>query len=132
MSKFDLKSATRVKNEFLPIISKLLGKLALRDHVGRDVYVFVEVDDLAYGKPIFTQARASKIGDARYKIGIGVGLLEQLSLVAKAIAADKYALRGRTKTKLIDPDIRDDGRAKALGDFASYFLYYGMRWRILF
>lgn len=128
LKDFSLEAATRVKNDALPTISKLLGNLSLRDHSHRPVTVSVELDELASNKKIFKQAKATRLGDANYLIEIGVGLFGQLSLIAKAIAADKHVLRGRTKSTLLDASIRKDGREKALGDFIFHYMLTFVMW----
>lgn len=118
----NLNIATQLKNEALPTISKLLGNMMLHDHVGRLVSVAVQLDEFAYDQPIFMQAKASHCGDAHYLIEIGLGLISQLSLISKSIATNKHALRGRTKSKLLQPDIRKNGREHALGDFVFHYM----------
>lgn len=125
---FTLEAATHIKNEALPTISKLLGNLFLRDRSQRPVTVSVELDELAYDKKIFRQAKATRLGDGRYLIEIGVGLIGQLSLIAKSIAADKHVLRGRTKCTLLDAAVRNDGREKALGDFVFHYMLTFVMW----
>lgn len=128
LKNFTLKGATEVKNDALPTITKLLGNLSLRDHSQRRVTVSVELDELAYDKDIFKQAKAARLGDGKYLVEIGVGLLAQLSLIAKSIAADKQVLRGRTKSVLLDSAIRIDGREKALGDFIFHYMLTFIMW----
>jgi hypothetical protein len=77
LKDFNLDAATRVKNEALPTISRLLGNISLRDSSQRPVTVSVVLDEFAYDKKIFKQAKATRLGDARYPIEIGVGLLGQ-------------------------------------------------------
>ncbi len=50
LKNFTLDSATRVKNDALPTISRLLGNLSLRDHSQRPVTVSVKLDEFAYDK----------------------------------------------------------------------------------
>lgn len=128
LKNFTLDAATRVKRDALTTISRLLGNLTLRDHSQRPVTVSVELDELAYDKRIFRQAKATRLGDGRYQIEIGVGLIGQLSLIAKSIAADKHVLRGRTKCTLLDPAIRKEGREKALGDFIFHYMLTFVMW----
>lgn len=116
-----LNEATQFKNEAVPTISALLGNLMLHDKLGRPISVTVQLDEFAYDSEIFRQAKASQ-KDAEYRIEIGVGLIAQLSVISKGIAADKYTLRGRTKSKLLDADVRRDGRTKAIGDFIFHYM----------
>ncbi|NOT20421.1 MAG: hypothetical protein HOP24_09155 [Sideroxydans sp.] len=125
---FNLEAATKVKNDALPTISKLLCNLTLHDHSGKPVSVSVDLNEFDYDKEIFMQAKATRLGEANYMIEIGVGLLAQLSLIAKSIAADKQVLRGRTKSKLLDADIRKDGREKALSDFIFHYMLTFVMW----
>lgn len=128
LKDFNLDAATRVKNDALPTISRLLGNISLRDSSQRPVTVSVDLDEFAYDKKIFKQAKATRLGDARYLIEIGVGLLGQLSLIAKAIAAGKHELRGRTKCRLLGAATRKDGREKALGDFIFHYMLTFVMW----
>lgn len=128
LKDFTLDAATRVKNDALPAISRLLGNLSLRDHSQRPVTVSVELDEFAYDKKIFRQAKVTRLGDSRYLIEIGVGLIGQLSLIAKSIAADRHVLRSRTKCTLLDAAIRKDGREKALGDFIFHYMLTFVMW----
>ncbi len=57
-----------------------------------------------------------------------MGLIGQLSLIAKSIAADKHVLRGRTKCTLLDAAVRKDGREKALGDFIFHYMLIFITW----
>lgn len=128
LKSFTLEDATRIKNDALPTISKLLSNLSLRDHSQRSVTVSVQLNELAYDKDIFKQAKATRLGDGKYLIEIGVGLLGQLSLIARSIAADKNVLRGRTKSVLLDAAIRKNGREKALGNFIFHYMLTFVMW----
>lgn len=124
----NLEDATRVKSDALPTIEKLLSGFCLHDSEGRHVTVQIRLNEFAYDKKIFKQAKASRLGDGRYLIEIGVGLLAQLSLLARAISADKSVLRARTKSVLLTSDVRKDGREKAISDFAFHYMLSFIMW----
>lgn len=123
-----LEIATRRKDEAMQTIRKVLNGLILHHPKGEKVFVEVELDDFALGKPIFKQASAAPVSPGRYKISIGVGLITQLSVIARAIAADRNELRGRTKTQLLRKDVRNTGREDALADFVFHFMLCFVLW----
>ncbi|WP_157646152.1 hypothetical protein [Burkholderia ubonensis] len=123
-----LDVAYRYKLDALPTISRLIKGLTLHLPNGNPVKVDIELDEMAVDKPIFRQARAAFVAPGRYKVDIGVGLVTQLSVVARCIAFDKSGLRGRTKAKLLRPDVRKSGRANALGDFAFHYMLTFVLW----
>jgi hypothetical protein len=123
-----LDIAAKRKDEALPTVRKVLDGLLLHLPTGERVYVDVELDDLALGAPIFKQASAAPLGLGKYKISIGVGLVTQLSVIARSMAADKNELRGRTKTQLLRADVRSAGRESALADFVFHFMLCFVLW----
>lgn len=123
-----LDIATSKKRDAIPTIEKILQGLTLHLPTGEKVSVQVELDDFAIGTPIFKQASAAPLGKGQYKISLGVGLLVQLSVIARGVAADKNALKGRTKTQLLRQDVRTAGRESALGDFVFHFMLCFIVW----
>lgn len=124
----NLELATKSKADALASISLLLAGLVLHQPDGERVTVMLELDEFAFGRKAFKQAQAAPLGKSKYKISIGVGLIIQLSVIARSIAADETQLRGRTKSRLLQKDVRGDGREKALADFVFHFMVTFIVW----
>lgn len=128
LDSIDLDTATKYKKEALVTIKKLCEKMAFHRPTGEQVAVSIDLDEFAYDKEIFSQARASRISKNQYHIEIGVGLITQLATIARGIAANKYSLRGHKKTKIIHADLRKHGREKALADFVFHYMLTFVFW----
>lgn len=124
----NLETASKYKEAALPTIARLLSGFTLHQPNGEKVSVAVKVDDLSIEKDTFRGAWAGPVSASSYQIIFGAGLIAQLSVVARGIAADKKLLRGRTNSVLLRKDVRGEGREKALGDFVFHFMVMFIVW----
>jgi hypothetical protein len=126
-----LEVTTKDKEEILVTLKLITQNLAFSNPAGSKVSIAVELDEWAFEKPIFSNARAKKIAEAKYAIELGMGLVAQLRVLATAIASDKTVLRAHSKAKLISDLARNAGRKEAISNFMFHYLAMFIFWHEL-
>lgn len=128
LATLTLDQAAAIKSKASETISKLLGSMELRDRDGHRLTVDVELHDFPPENPIFRSARAARRDGTRHTITLGVGLLAQLHLLARTIAADPKELRGRTAATILTALGRKDGREAILAEFCFHYMLTFVLW----
>jgi hypothetical protein len=126
-----LEVTTKDKEEILVTLKKITQNLAFKNPAGLKISITVELDEWAFERPIFSNARAKKITETKYAIEIGMGLVAQLRVLAMAIASDKTVLRAHSQAKLISEQSRGIGRTEAIGTFVFHYMVMFIFWHEL-
>lgn len=119
----------QMRDDVIRHIAPQVKTMALQGVDGRRVLIDVKLDITNPHQPkFFNNARASRTGAHEYEVYLGGGLLARLDLVARTLTADRSLLRGSTRTQLLDPRARADGRAQVIKSFAFFFLVDFVFW----
>jgi hypothetical protein len=112
------------KNEAWPTISATANAFSLFLPDGGSVKATIEIIEDKNNERVFKSALVAynRANPSEYTMQIGAGLLVQLSVIARSIAADPTQLKATTKAKLLTPEVKAMGRTEAVGQFVFHFM----------